>query len=75
MPTSLSWPVAAVVVAVVGAITYLGADHVMGAADITTILVLILGAVGIVAGTHVGAQAGATVPGPAETPAAVEKLV
>ena len=54
---SLAWPVALVVVAVIGAVTYLGSAGVLVAADITTILVLILGAVGITAGVHVATNA------------------
>ena len=57
MPTSLAWPVAAVFVAVIGSITYLGQDHVLAASDITTIIVLILGALGITATAHVTASA------------------
>ena len=63
---SLAWPVALVVVAVIGAVTYLGSAGVLMASDITTILVLILGAVGITAGVHVATNANtATNPPPA----------
>ena len=61
---SLAWPVALVVVAVIGAVTYLGSAGVLMASDITTILVLILGAVGITAGVHVATNANT----PATTP-------
>lgn len=55
--TSLAWSVVAVVVAVVGAVTYLGSSGVLQASDITTILVLILGATGITTTAHVTATA------------------
>lgn len=71
MPTSLAWPVAAVVIAVIGAVTYLGQDHILMASDITTIIVLILGALGITATAHVTANAVAgssTLPPPNQPP-------
>lgn len=54
---SLAWPVAVVVLSVVGAVTYLGSQHILASSDITTILVLILGAVGITTTAHVTASA------------------
>jgi hypothetical protein len=73
--TNLAWPVAAVVIAVVAAVTVLGWHGTLAASDLTTIYVLILGAVGITATAHVTANAvnqAASPPAPSATP---EKLV
>lgn len=75
VPVSLAWPVSAVVVAVIGAVTYLGSVHVLAASDITTIIVLILGAVGITTTAHVTANAVAQASQPAGTATVTEKLV
>lgn len=75
LTSSLAWPVALVVVAVIGAVTYLGSDGVLAASDITTILVLILGAVGITATAHVTATAVNNATNPQAGTATTEKLV
>jgi len=75
MPTSIAWPVAVVVVAVIGAVTYLAANGHMAAADVTTLFVLILGALGITTTAHVTAAAVTNAQTPPAAPAAPEKLV
>lgn len=72
---SLAWPVALVVAAVIGSVTYLGSAGVLAASDITTILVLILGAVGITATAHVTATAVNNATNPPATTTTPEKLV
>jgi len=75
MPSSLAWPVAAVVVAIVGAVTYLAANGHMAAADVTTLFVLSLGALGITTTAHVTANAVVSAQTPTPAPAPNPPLV
>lgn len=68
LTSKLLWPVAAVVVAVIGAVTYLAQNGTIPGSDVTTIFVLILGGLGITTGAHVAGNLVSSAVAPAPTP-------
>lgn len=75
MPISLAWPVAAVVLGIVGGVTYLASAGTLASSDVTTIFVLILGALGITTTAHVTATAVTNAQNPQAPATTTEKLV